>query len=154
MITSEQQIDAPVATVWDLTVDIDGLPATTPTITEAVRLDDGPLRVGSTARLRQPHMRPAVWTVTRLEPRELFEWSTRVAWLTMTGRHRLTAVGTGTRNHLEVELTGFGAGLATRLVGGSVRRAITTENLGLKTAAERRAGGGADDASKSDPTRG
>jgi uncharacterized membrane protein len=141
MITSDEQVDAPVATVWDVTVDIEGLPATTPTITQAERLDGGPLRVGSRARLRQPHMRPAVWTVTRLEPQELFEWSTRVGWLTMTGRHRLRPVATGTANHLEVELVGFGAGVATRLLGGSIRRAITTENRGVKVAAERRASG-------------
>jgi uncharacterized membrane protein len=142
MIASDEQIDAPIATVWDLTVDIDGLPATTPTITSAERLDDGPLRVGSTARLRQPHLRPAVWTVTRLEPQELFEWSTRLGWLTMTGRHRLRPADAGTSNHLEVELSGFGAGAATRLFGGSIRRAITTENRGIKAAAERRAGQG------------
>jgi uncharacterized membrane protein len=142
VITSDEQIEAPIETVWDLTVDIEGLPATTPTITLAERLDDGPLRVGSTARLRQPHLRPAVWTVTRLEAPELFEWSTRLGWLTMTGRHTLRAAGTGTSNHLEVEFAGFGAGVAARLFGGSIRKAITTENRGMKAAAERRAAGG------------
>jgi uncharacterized membrane protein len=141
MIASDEQIDAPIATVWDLTVDIDGLPATTPTIASAERLDDGPLRVGSTARLRQPHLRPAVWTVTRLKPQELFEWSTRLGWLTMTGRHRLRPAAAGTSNHLEVELSGFGAGAATRHFGGSIRRAIATENRGIKAAAEGRSGG-------------
>jgi hypothetical protein len=149
VITSDEQIEAPIETVWDLTVDIEGLPATTPTITLAERLDDGPLRVGSTARLRQPHLRPAVWTVTRLEAPGLFEWSTRLGWLTMTGRHTLRAVGTGTSNHLEVELAGFGAGVAARLLGGSIRKAIATENRGVKAAAERRAAG---EGAADDPT--
>jgi len=36
-------------------------------MTSVERLDDGPITLGSRARVKQPGQRPAVWTVTELE---------------------------------------------------------------------------------------
>lgn len=135
-IKHDLEIDAPVDRVWALTVDVEGWPDTTPTMTSVERLDDGPLGVGSRARVVQPRQRPSTWTVTRLEPKSVFEWQTKVGTVTMTGAHHLTAVGGGCRNHLSVELTGFGSGLVRRLVGKKIAEAIAIENQGFKTAAE------------------
>ncbi|MHB1139227.1 MAG: SRPBCC family protein [Microthrixaceae bacterium] len=137
-IESALVIDAPVERVWELTLDIESWPELTPTMTSVERLDDGALRVGSTARVVQPRQRPTVWTVTALEPRSRFVWSTKLATLTMTASHEVEEVGPDRcRNTLRVELDGFGAGLARRLLGSTMRRAITTENEGFRSAAER-----------------
>lgn len=136
-ITSDCIIDAPVETVWALTLDVESWPDTTPTMDRIERLDDGPLRVGSRVVVEQPMQRPTEWTVTVLEPGALFVWSAKVGPVTMTATHRLTPEGTGCRNRLEVELTGFGSGVARRLLGGRIRQAIETENQGFKRAAER-----------------
>ena len=135
-IKSEIAIAAPVERVWDLTIDVEGWPSLTPTMTSVERLDDGPIRVGSTARVVQPRQRPTTWTVTRVEPCSAFEWQTKLGPVTMTAVHQLTATGDGCRNTLVVELSGVGSGLLKRLVGSKIRQAIATENAGFKTAAE------------------
>ena len=128
-------IDAPVDTVWDLTIDVVHWPDITPTVTRVQRLDEGPMRVGSQARIKQPGQAEAVWTVTRLENRREFTWQTKRLGLTMTGSHHLEAVGTGTRNTLTLDVEGRGAGVFSRLFGRLMRNSIATENAGFRTAA-------------------
>jgi uncharacterized membrane protein len=135
-IRDELVIAAPVERVWDLTLDVEQWPSLTPTMTSVERLDDGPIRVGSTAKVVQPRQRPTTWTVTRLEPRSLFEWQTKVGPVTMTAVHQLTATNEGCANTLVVKLSGVGSGLLSRLVGSKIRQAIATENAGFKAAAE------------------
>ena len=135
-IASDLAIDATVEEVWALTIDIEGWPDTTPTMTSVERLDDGPLRVGSSARVVQPKQRPSVWTVTALDAPHTFEWQTTVLGITMVGSHHLVAEGDGCRNELRLRLSGFGSGLMRRLLGGTLRGAIETENQGFKRAAE------------------
>jgi uncharacterized membrane protein len=136
-ITSDLTIDAPVEVVWGLTVDVEAWPATTPTMTSVERLDEGPLRVGSRARVVQPMQRPRVWTVTELVPEERFVWEAAMGPLTMRATHRLTAEGPRCRNLLRVDVSGVGSRLFRGLAGGRIRKAITTENEGFKAAAER-----------------
>jgi uncharacterized membrane protein len=136
MIEHELTIDAPVETVWALTLDVERWPSLTPTITSVERLDDGPLAIGSRARLRQPGQRPTVWTVTELEPGRRFAWAARVFGVRMTGAHGLTPAGAGCRNHLSLQLEGRGAGVLGRLAGRRLARAIATENAGFKRQAE------------------
>lgn len=136
LIEHELSIEAPADVVWDLTVDVEGWPALTPTITSVERLDDGPLRVGSQARVKQPAQRAAVWTVTRFDEGERFEWEAEVLGTTMVGRHVVTAEGPHSRNTLQIEMTGWSAPLLGALAGGRIRKAIATENEGFKRAAE------------------
>jgi uncharacterized membrane protein len=136
--TDELQIAAPIERVWQLTIDVEAWPSITPTMTTVQRLDTGALAVGSTARVKQPGQRPAVWTVTRFEPMTVYEWETTVFGIRMVGGHHLEAVDTErTRNRLTVRLEGQGSGLLGRLVGSRIRQAIATENAGFKQAAER-----------------
>ncbi|GHJ48317.1 hypothetical protein Cs7R123_56590 [Catellatospora sp. TT07R-123] len=128
-------IDAPVDVVWAMTLDVERWPDTTPTMTSVVRLDDGPLRVGGQARVKQPGQSEAVWTVTRLAEGREFTWQTVRMGLVMTGSHLLEPVGGGCRNTLAIEVAGRGALLFGLLFGGLIRRAITTENLGFQAAA-------------------
>jgi uncharacterized membrane protein len=135
-ITSDVHIRASVEEVWALTVDVEGWPALTPTMTSIERLDDGPLRVGSAARVVQPRQRPTVWTVSRIEAPNVFEWKAKVLGVTMTGVHHVEAEGDGCHNHLGLRLSGFGSGVLRRLLGGTFRSAIETENQGFKRGAE------------------
>ena len=135
-LRDETIIDAPIERVWGHTVDVEALPDLTPTMTAVERLDDGPLAVGSRTRITQPGMRPNVWTVRHLDaPRELI-WDTRVATVTIQARHLLEELDRGTRNTLELRLTGFGGGLLGRLLRGRLAEALATENAGFASAAE------------------
>lgn len=134
----ENRIDiaAPAATVWALTADVAGWPAFSPTMTSIERLDDGPLAVGSQARVKQPAQRAAVWTVTALEPGRSFTWQTRSFGLTMAGTHEVEPRGDACTNVLVLEITGTGARVFGLLLGPVLRRALAQENQGFKTRAE------------------
>ena len=65
-------IDATPAIVWAHTIDVESWPQTFPTVTTVERLDDGPLRVSSRARIKQPGQPHRVWTVTEIEAQHRF----------------------------------------------------------------------------------
>ncbi len=134
-ITHTLDIDAPIDTVWALTIDIESWPDMSPTMTSIERLDDGPLQVGSRALVKQPAQRPTTWTVTRLEEPTLFEWEATVWGVRMAASHRLEAIDTSCRNTLSVAMSGRGARLLTMLAGRQIRRAIGQENEGFGKAA-------------------
>ena len=135
-IEDQVEISSGADKVWALTIDVERWPELTSTITSVERLDEGPLRVGSTARIVQPKQPPRVWTVTRLDPLRRFEWHTRARSVTMTGIHLIDTVAGGCRNTLVLELTGLGSGLLGRLAKRPLAAALRTENDGFKRAAE------------------
>lgn len=130
-------VAAPIERLWDLTVDLEGLPAVTPTIAAVERLDgSGPVRVGTRARLRQPGLPPRVWTVEEVEAPTRFVWSTRLLVVRMTGIHELEALSpTSCRLRLALRLEGPGAGLLARLAGRKLESALATEAKGFHRAA-------------------
>lgn len=131
-------IEAPLDRLWHLTTDIAAWPAFLPTVQRLERLDDGPLRVGSKARIKQPAQTEAVWTVTRLEPQREFAWETRRMGMRMIGAHYLEEVPGGTRNRLTIEVVGRGAALFMAVLGGAVRRTIREENAAFQRKATAR----------------
>jgi hypothetical protein len=129
-------IRAGIDDVWSLTEAVESWPETTPTITSVERLDAGPLRVGSTARIKQPRQRPRVWTVQELEAPRRFVWGTTMGPITMVGGHLIEPTPEGCRNTLTLELGGLGHRLLGLVAGRQLQRAIDTENAGFKARAE------------------
>ena len=124
-------VDAPIDLIWRLTTRIEDWPAFLPTMRHVKRLDTGDLRVGSTARVRQPGQTSAVWTVTHLDPRREFTWETSRPGLRITGRHLLEPAGTGTRMTLALETAGATAGIVSVLLGGLLRSSLRREAAGF-----------------------
>lgn len=134
----EQHIDAPPATVWALTIDVEAWPALFPTITRVERLDHEPMRVGSQARIRQPAQPERLWTVTELLEGRRFVWSTQARGFTMTGVHIVEPDPTGgTVNRLRLEVDGPLALLVAALAGRKLRQTLAIENAGFASAAAR-----------------
>lgn len=130
-------IGAPAEVVWRLTQDVERWPEYTPTMRKVQRLDDGPLRVGSTARVEQPAQTPAVWTVSTLDEGRVFAWQTRRMGLVLTGSHTIEAIdGTRCRNILALDVTGRGARLFGLIFGALFSRSLSRENAGFRTRAE------------------
>lgn len=135
-ITDTTTIDAPIERVWELTLDIDRLPETTPTVAAVERLDGGPVRVGSRARLKQPGLPARTWTVEAVDPPHRFAWTTHLLGVRMTGIHELERLEPDRcRLTLRIRFEGRGAGLLGRLSRGSVGKALAAENAGFARAA-------------------
>jgi uncharacterized membrane protein len=138
ILTDTVDIAAPIERLWELTEDIEKWPSITPTMTSIVRLDSGPLHVGSTARVKQPRQRARVWTVTRFEPNNTFAWRSRILGMPVTGTHAMVSRGDGgSTNTLTIEMTGAISRLMGPLLSSTLRRALALENAGFKQRAER-----------------
>jgi uncharacterized membrane protein len=129
-------IDAPPATVWALTIDVERWPELMPTVTRVTRLDEGPLRLGSTARIEQPGLRPAVWTVTEWEPGRRFAWSTRLFGAPVLAGHTIEPDGDGARNTLSLTLGGWRGRLLGLVLGRRMQEVLVTENACFRGVAE------------------
>ena len=136
VVEDATRIDAPPDVVWEVTRDIERWPEWTPTVTSVTRLDDGPLRIGSVARIRQPWQPEGAWVVTELASGRRFAWETRRSGLYMVGTHELSPDGPGTRTALRVEAKGVLAVLIWPVLRLAMRRALAAENRGLKRRCE------------------
>jgi len=139
MRTFEHNIDiaASTADVWALTIDVESWPSLFPTVTAVERLDGGPIKVGSRARIKQPGQPARVWTVTEVAAEQRFVWTARAAGFTMTGVHTMTPTADGgTTNKLTLELDGPLAGLIAALAGRKLRQTLATENDGFRRAVQ------------------
>lgn len=134
---SQIEINASLERVWEVLVDVESWPDWTTSMTSVTRLDSGPLRVGSTARIVQPNLPTMVWRVTELVPRQRFSWETKLPGLLITGDHAVTELAPG-RVRLELAAIGSGllAGIADRISGERTRGYVELEAAGMKAAAE------------------
>ncbi|MFL5494620.1 MAG: SRPBCC family protein [Gemmatimonadales bacterium] len=117
--------------VWAVLSDIERWPEWTPTVSRVQRLEQGPLVVGSRARIRQPHLPPAVWQVTQLVEGREFTWVTRSPGVRVTARHGLEPSGRGTRATLSLQYAGVLGALVARLTRGLSQRYLALEAKAL-----------------------
>jgi uncharacterized protein YndB with AHSA1/START domain len=129
-------IDAPPDKVFAVLQDVERWPEWTPTMVCVKRLESGPFTVGSTAEVRQPRLRPAVWQVIEIEESRNFTWTARSPGLRMKAGHLVEPHGSGSRVVLSFELSGLMAPLVSRLYGGLIDEYVATESQGLKKRCE------------------
>lgn len=130
-------IDATPTTVWRTLTDVESWPDWTASMTKVERLQDGDLGVGSTARVTQPKLKPAGYTVTDCEPGQSFIWETKAAGVKVRASHIVEDRGEGhARMILGVEQSGVLSGIVALFYGKLVRQYVAMEAEGLKKAAE------------------
>jgi uncharacterized protein YndB with AHSA1/START domain len=129
-------IAAPPERVWQAVADVEDWPRWTASMSNIKRLDDGPLRVGSRARIKQPGYPVLVWEVTELDEGTSFTWVTRTPGLDAIAAHLVSATADGTRLTLSVTWTGVFGGLAGALAGKRTRKSLTLDANGHKACAE------------------
>ncbi len=132
------RIDAPTQVVWETYTDVVSWPEWTESVTSVELLDPGPLRVGSRARIRQPRLPVAVWTVTEVVEGRSFTWVAKGPGLRSTATHRVDPDGAGALATARVDQEGPLGGLLGRLTAGLTRRYLALETAGLKARAEGR----------------
>jgi len=130
------QVDAPPERVWAVMSDIERWHEWTPTVTSIRRINAGPFRIGARARIQQPRLPSADWSVTLLDEGRCFDWESRAPGVRVLARHCLEACAGGTRVTLSIQYSGLLGGLLGRLTGALNRRYIALEADGLKRRAE------------------
>jgi uncharacterized membrane protein len=130
------EITADQDAAWKALVDVADWPRWTTSIDTVERLDDGPLEVGSQARIKQPGMPALLWEVTELDKGRGFVWTTHSPGVTSTGSHWLQAGPSGTTLTLTLEQHGALAGLVRALTGRRTRRYMALEAAGIKACSE------------------
>ena len=132
-------VAAPAERVFDVYADVEHWPDWTASVTSVERLDEGPLRVGSRARIKQPRLPVAVWEVTDLVPGRSFTWMARGPGIVTTGSHVVAPAGRGDRVRVTAALEQGGVlgpllGLLTKRL---TNRYLDIELRGLKAHCER-----------------
>ena len=133
------EIEAPPERVWEVLADVERWSEWTETVTWVRRLDEGPLRHGSRAKINQPKVPETEYVVTELEPGQSFTWVATGPGVTTTARHAVEALpGGGTRVRLAVEQAGLLGSVMGRFYRGMTDRYLANEAAGLKARSEGR----------------
>jgi len=125
-------IKAPASQVFAVLCDVERWPEWTSTVTSIRRIDSGPLAVGSSAWIKQPKLRKAVWRVAELEDGKRFAWVTSGLGVQVKGDHVVESAGDGSRVTLTIKVSGLLAPLVVRLYRGLFEQYLATEANGLR----------------------
>jgi hypothetical protein len=132
-------IAAPAAVAGEIMKAVQEWPSWTASVSRVDRKATGPLSAGETVVVEQPKLRPATWTVTRVDAHG-FEWaSASVPGVRNVGGHWAVDNGDGTCTaELTLSFAGPLARLVTLFYARLIRTYIRTEAEGLRRAAEAR----------------
>lgn len=132
-------VEAPVEQVWDVLCAVERWPEWASTVTSVRRLGEGPLVVGSRARVEQPRIPPTEYVVSELEPGRSFIWVATGPGVRTTARHVLEQLGSGgTRVTLSVGQAGPLGAVMGRFYRRLTDRYLAAEAEGLKARSEGR----------------
>lgn len=100
---------------WRWLSDVERWPQWCPTFT-SVTLLDRPMKVGARARVLQPGLRPATWSVDLWEPPRRFRWSASYPGIRVSGDHELIPDAGGVTVTLTLVYTGLLAPLMRKML--------------------------------------
>lgn len=127
-------INAPPDVVWGVMSDVEGWPRWTATAESAKRLEEGPLRVGASAKMKIVGAGAAgVWTVTSVDEGREFVWENRAGGVLSVAGHEIEPDGAGSKVRLWIEQSG----LMATLIGWYLRR-VSNRNLDIEAAGLKR----------------
>lgn len=136
-------IAAPPERVWEVLADVEHWSDWTESVQWVRRLDEGPLRTGSTAKISQPKIPTSDYVVTELEPGRSFTWVNSGPGARTTARHSVEPLADGgARVRLSVTMEGWLGSLVGRFYAGLTDRYLAMEAAGLKRRCEESHSGG------------
>lgn len=130
------EVQASAEEVWAVLTDVTRWPEWTPSV-QSIELLTGPVSgVGSKARIHQPKLRPAVWTVTTWEAGRRFRWTATSPGVAVMADHVITKTPSGCTVTLGLRVTGV-LGTVIGLIGRRLAfRYLQMEAAGLKARCE------------------
>ena len=131
LFETSRHIDAPPPAVWQVLYDVARWPEWLPTVNSVQRLDDGPLAVGSRAKVRQPKLPQATWKATEVVDGHNFTWEADGPGMRTIGRHEVVPDGAGSKVTLSIEQTGPMGAVAALVWGKLTQRYIELEAQSL-----------------------
>ena len=129
-------IAAPAGLVWTTIADVERWPEWTASVTSVRRLDEGALRVGSQARIKQPGFPAVVWTVTELADWASFAWEARSPGIHSVGTHTVSGDEDQSSIRLVISQTGPLSGVMGAVFGRRSTRYVQMEGAGIKARCE------------------
>jgi hypothetical protein len=93
--------------IWQLMSTVVHWPQWMETFAAVEPLDTAELGLARRFKVRQPRLREATWTVTRLEPARGFTWESRAAGLGMVADHWIEPCASGARVQLRFGFAGL-----------------------------------------------
>jgi hypothetical protein len=130
------EIKAPASRVFDVLCAVERWPEWTPTMSRLERIDSGPFRVGSKARVWQPKLYPATWCVTELDAPRSFRWVARSPGLVLDADHRIEGDESASRVTLLLSVRGLLAPLVRRVFGNLSAQYLALEAERLRKRCE------------------
>jgi uncharacterized membrane protein len=130
-------IDAAPDAVLTVMSDVERWPEWTASVTSITRLDAGPFAIGSRARIRQPKLPPALWTVSAIEPGRSFTWISKGPGILVTAHHAIDPRAGGSRVTLSIRYEGLFATLLAWMTKDINERYLAMEAAGLKARCEK-----------------
>src|SRR4051794_19499230 len=118
---TQVDVDADPETVWRVLIDVESWPKWTASMTSVQRLQGGEFGVGSSARVVQPKLKAAVYTVTECEAGRSFTWEMKTTGVQVRAGHLIEDLGGG-RGRGTARGGAAGAGHAQRRAVGAVER--------------------------------
>ena len=133
----EIEIEAPAERVWPVIEDVERWPEWTSSMTSVEIVGGGPFAEGTQAKVKQPKLPAAVWTVTRHDPPRSFRWEATSVGLRSMGDHAVRPAGEARSvATLTFEQRGPLGALTGLLFGRLIRRYVDIEAEGLKRRSE------------------
>jgi uncharacterized protein YndB with AHSA1/START domain len=131
-------IEASPASVWAVLADVTAWPSWTASIDTADWVGDSGLAVGHAARLKQPKLRAATWTIIKVDEGRSFTWETTSPGVCVSASHAISPRDSGVRVTLATSVRGLLAPIVGPLTARIGRRYVAMEAEGLKRRCEER----------------
>ena len=132
-IQSSAVLAAARQSVWTELSAVERWPLWLPTVTSVEPLDGHVLRLGARYRVVQPGLRPAIWTVTVVEPRRRFAWEIRSPGLRVLADHLIDETSPGhSAVTLRVSFSGWMGAIVGRLTRATTERYLAQETNALQ----------------------
>lgn len=135
-------VHAPAERIWRVLSDVEQWQQWTASITRIEALSGDTFAPGARFRILQPRLKPAIWTITELQPGRRFTWESKQPGIRVVGDHLIETQPQGCKLSLSVTFAGPLGGLVGWLGGKLTQRYIAMEAEGLKRRVEGRDLGG------------